>query len=450
MILLLIPIVSISGIALGKILFKKWINHLTIYCFIWGGLVFLYELKLLPYVNLIPLTWFYIISAFLSFLFGITTVISGRNLYPKIFVISKKSNSAFKIFIDDGITLKYSIFFFSIACLFVAILNWWILIKMFGSIPAVFINSNLIYKLGNKGEIKTIPYISILGFGYIAVFFSGIYAAYKGRFSLLTFFPFLGIVIQELSTAGRAGILFAFMEFLFSFFLFRNLLKDTAYIRFKFSKRNAFFASAILLIFLIASTSFVRITRGSFENYVGTSRELKQLKDNYIITPSVYLYLSSDVGVLSQYLKSDGENTKFGQNSFLLFYDMLAKLGAVERPKDFQKGYYIPMWTNTGTYIRELHADFGVPGALLVPYFLGLLITWLWFKFYEEKSLVAFAFLVYLYLVVGFSFLVMITRLPYYFGSLIMILLYLPFLNKMAGNKYKKSPNKYIGKILEL
>ena len=36
---------------LGKFLFKNWFNHLTLYCIILGGSIFLYELKLLPYVE---------------------------------------------------------------------------------------------------------------------------------------------------------------------------------------------------------------------------------------------------------------------------------------------------------------------------------------------------------------------------------------------------------------
>ncbi|MCB9247183.1 MAG: O-antigen polysaccharide polymerase Wzy [Ignavibacteriales bacterium] len=73
------------------------------------------------------------------------------------------------------------------------------------------------------------------------------------------------------------------------------------------------------------------------------------------------------------------------------------------------------MWTNTGTYIRELHADFGTTGVLLVPYLLGLIITWLWFKFHENKSLFTLVFLVYLYIIIGFTFLMMVTRLNQWF-----------------------------------
>ena len=170
----------------------------------------------MPYVNIIPLAWFYIISAFLSFLFGILTVFGSRNLYYKKEIFNKEE-IFLNVFKDDGKLLKYSIIFFSVVCLLIAIQNWIVLIKMFGSIPAVLINANLVYKLNIEGEMKgTIPYFSSVG--YVAVFFSGVYTAYRKRFSLLTFFPFFGIIIKELATVGRAGMLLALWNFCSLFF----------------------------------------------------------------------------------------------------------------------------------------------------------------------------------------------------------------------------------------
>jgi oligosaccharide repeat unit polymerase len=429
--LLLIAIISILGITLGKFLFTKWFNHLTIYCFIMGGLVFLYELKLLPYPNIIPLAWFFIISSFLSFLMGVLTVTSSKNLFPKIQINSTGSISAMPIFADDGKALKYAILFFSFIGLFVAIQRWIVLIHMFGSIPAVLLNAGLVHHLNTNNQIK--DFIPILpNFVYVGVFLVGIYTAYKRRFSFLVFLPFISIVIKELTYFGRGEILFALIEFLSSFFLFRQLLKIDSISRFGFSKKNAIVASTILVVFLVLSASFVRVSRGSYENYEGTSGGLRQLQGNFIISPSIYLYLSSDIGVLSKYLELDVENTRFGQNTFLIFYDYLAQLEREERPQFFQKGYFIPMWTNTGTYIRELHEDFGTPGVFIVPYLLGLIITWLWFKFYEDKNLIVFAFLVYFYVIVGHSFLMMITRLSQWYLSLFLIVICIPIIERLA------------------
>lgn len=429
--LLLIFLISTLGMILGKYLFSKWFNHLTIYCIIMGGLIFLYQLKLLPYIDIIPLAWFYIISSFLSFLLGILTIISSKNLNSEEKIFSRVKNISLPIFSDNGKVLKYSTLIFSLIGLFVAIQRWWILIHMFGSVQAVIINASIVYQLNVHREIK--DFIPILpSFVYVAVFLSGIYTAYKGRFSILTFFPFIDIVLKELTYFGRGEILLSLLEFLFSFFLFRHLLNDDFSLRFKFQKRNAIIASSILVIFLVTSSSLVRVSRGNYENYMGVSNKLSQLKGNFILSPSVYLYLSSDVGVLSKYLASGGENTRFGENTFLIFYDFLSKLKIIKRPSDFQKGYFIPMWTNTGTYIREIHADFGATGVFVVPFIIGLLITWLWFKFYEEKNMIVFAFLVYLYLIIGFSFLVMVTRLTQWYISLFLIVLYIPIMEKLA------------------
>ncbi|PIP78399.1 MAG: hypothetical protein COW85_04515 [Ignavibacteria bacterium CG22_combo_CG10-13_8_21_14_all_37_15] len=432
--LILVATISIFGIVLGKVIFKKWINHLTLYCLIMGGLIFLYELKLLPYVDIIPLAWFFIISTFLSFLFGILTIISTRNLASQNEIATEKSIIALALFADDGKTVRNAILFFTFIGFFVAFQRWWVLIEMFGSIPAVFINAGVVYRLNVNREIK--DFIPILpNFVYVGVFLLGMYNAYKKKFSLLTFLPFISIVIKELTYFGRGEILFALMEFLFSFFLFRYLLNTDTSRKYAFSKKSAIIVSTILIVFLGASVSLVRVSRGSYENFVGGSSQLKQLKGNFLISPSIYLYMSCDIGVFSKYLEHDKENTKFGHNSFLVFYDFLSRVEGEKRPRFYQKGFYIPMWANTGTFMRELHEDFGIAGIFLIPYLIGLFITWLWFKFYERHNLIVFAILVYFYIIIGFSFLMMVTRLNQWYFSLGLIILSIPILEKMATRK---------------
>jgi oligosaccharide repeat unit polymerase len=244
--------------------------------------------------------------------------------------------------------------------------------------------------------------------------------------------------LKELAVVGRAGMLFALLEFVFTFFLFRHLLNTDIKKRFVFSKVNGIVATFILLVFIISAASLIRIFRGSTESFAARSTQLSQFRENIILTPTLYLYLSSDPGVLSKYLESKEDfnsemnNTKIGQNTFLPIYSLLAKLGITERVSGYQRPYYIPIWTNTGTYIRELHADFGIAGTLLGAYLIGLIITWSWFKFYEKKNLILFAILVYFYLIIGFSFLVMVTRLLYWFISLIIIILFIPLLERIS------------------
>jgi len=433
MALILIPAISILGILLGKYLFKKWLNHLTLYSFIFGSSVFLYELKLLPYVNIIPFAWFIIIVSFLSFLLGTITIISARNLYREDPIVIEKLDVSFKIFSDGGRTLKYAIILFSLISIYSTIEFWMFLIKQFGSIPGVLINAQVIYRLNVSGElIGFTPFISL--FGFVALFFAAIYTAYKRKFSLLSFIPLVSIIIREIGQAGRAAMSVALVEFTIAFFLFRYLLNNDYSKRFNFSKTSAIVSSTLLLTVFILAVSVVKISRTSesSEKFSGASSGLSQTKENIFISPSVYLYASSNVAVLSKYFSSEGENTGIGQNTLQTLYLVLAKLGIIERPYERPKGYFIPMWTNSATYLRDLHADFGIAGVLLGPFFLGLLITWLWFKFYEKQSIIAFTFLVHFYLVVVFACLGIVTRFTFWSLTLLFILLFIPVLEKIS------------------
>lgn len=442
MVFIIVPLFAIGGILLSKFLLKKWINHLSAYCIIWSGLILLYEMKLLPYVNVIPLAWLYIFLTFITFLLGILTITTAQNLSSKNRILENESEIQLKIFADRGKVVKYSVIFFSFITLLAAIQNWMVLFKLYGSIPGIILHSNEIYHLSIHNEIKgIIPYISYAG--YVAIFFSGIYTAYKKKFVIVTFLPFIGVILKEIAIVGRAGMLFALIEFLITFILFRHLLVDDKFNRFKFVYKNGFLASGVLILLFVISASFVRISRDTGEDYANTSLKLRHWKENVFITPTIYLYLSSDVGVLSKYLESGGKfnseevNTQFGVNTFLSVYNLLSKFGFIDRPENLQRGYYIPMWGNTGTFIRELHADFGISGILIFPYFLGLFITWLWFKFYRQKSLIIFSILVFFNIIIGFSFLVMVTRLLYWGISLVFIIFYIPFLEKLASSRWK-------------
>ena len=72
-----------------------------------------------------------------------------------------------------------------------------------------------------------------------------------------------------------------------------------------------------MIVLIIGSTSVIRVSRGNYENYLGASNKLNKLKSNFIISPSIYLYLSSDVGVFSKYLQIDNEHTKFAINTII-------------------------------------------------------------------------------------------------------------------------------------
>jgi oligosaccharide repeat unit polymerase len=157
------------------------------------------------------------------------------------------------------------------------------------------------------------------------------------------------------------------------------------------------------------------------------------------------LYLSAHLGVLNEFVKRQDEENLFAQNTLLPLYNFLDRLNLIKRPNQYQKGYFIPMWVNTGTFIRELFADFNVFGLLLFPYLLGLIMTYLWFKLLKEGSIYILAILSYLYIIIGFSFLVMITRTSYWIISLTLNVLSILVISQIAKRIHNKKAAILLG-----
>ncbi|HRI47782.1 MAG TPA: O-antigen polymerase, partial [Ignavibacteriaceae bacterium] len=397
----------IKALRKSVVVFKSWLNHVVIYTVIWGGMLFLYELKLMKYTALTDLTWIAVIISFLTFVLGSVT-------YKYVKDFQKHSDSAFQsTFLLDGAKnlkfLKITIIITGTISLLGAIQHWAVLFDMFGSITSILINANTIYRMRVQEEIPgVIPYVS--AFGFVAVFFAAIESAIKGRFTFLSFYAIVGVMLKEFAMLGRAGILIAFVEYFVVLFFVRLFLKkQTDSLNIK-KKSNLTLSLVITLIIFIMSASLVKNVRGAFESYRSSTKELNKLKGGLLITPSIYLYFSAHIGVFSRYLWDDSESSYFGENTFLPVYRIISKFGVVDPPSYYQKGYNIPMWTNTGTYLRELHADFGSLGIFLVPYLLGFLTSFYWFKFLKSGNLKDILILSHLYIIIVFSFLTMITR----------------------------------------
>ncbi|MCK7523206.1 MAG: hypothetical protein MZV64_38805 [Ignavibacteriales bacterium] len=196
-----------------------------------------------------------------------------------------------KIFDDGGGAIKYSILLFSLIGLFVALHRWIILIGKFGSIQDVIINAAVVYRFNVQGEIKEfIPILPI--FIYVGVFLSGIYTAYKGKSSYLSFLPIITIILKELTLfwKRRNPILLQWNLFLLLFYS-RHLLNTDSNRRFKFSKANALITT---ILFACDSYSSILIYSSkqvsAKENYVGTDRNLRQLEGKcFILTFSLSL-----------------------------------------------------------------------------------------------------------------------------------------------------------------
>jgi oligosaccharide repeat unit polymerase len=384
----------------------------------------------MPYNKLSSETWFLIISSIASFALGVFTIHAARSSMGV-------NNNVFQFRIRKEIdlsysekTLKISIIIFGLIGLINAIHTWIVLINMFNGIGGVFLAASSIYSMRVHSKIEgIIPYFQV--FSLIGIFLSGIYSAYKNKFSMISLLPLLGYFLKSLALFARIGMLVGIACFITSFLLTKLFL-----LRYPGKKEKRVFGSsaviivAIILVILGAVT--VRSTRGTYENFKGTNKTLSSLKSNVFFSPSIYLYLSSHVGVLNKYLLLEKESNRFGETTFAPIYNLLSKYNLTERVKFDKRGYYIPMWTNTGTFLRDLHADFGVWGVFIFIYLLGLFTTYFWFAFFTTGSLKFLVLLSYGFMIIEISFFSLILTGADFVMSLIFLIIYTHLLEKRS------------------
>lgn len=405
-----------------------------------------YHMKLIGYSNLSMETWYVISFSYLSIYLGAITYFSAINsLKKEEFVQPVKQNSLPILLQKDGRISLYLTIILGVIGLVGAIQSWFVLVKIFGSIPGALLRLGALYQMRVNGELVGVwPYTSL--FSYSAIFFAAVYSAVKSRITFISALPLLALIIKEIAMAGRAGILFGFAEYGFTFLFTIFYLKDSSS-KYTFNKTKFISSVLIVLSLFIASVTLIKNLRAAPESFSGETRALKSLSENKFISPAIYLYTSGHIGVLNEFLEKDVENYRVGENTFQFVYNLLNKIGFTDRPETFQKPYRIPVWINTGTFIRELIADFGFPSTLLILFGLGFLLALNWNKFFVYGNFNNLVILVFLMIIIFFSFLMMITRLANWYLTLIFLLLLVSSLTKIKAKDKNQSFGAYIENV---
>ena len=268
---------------LGKFIFRKWFNHITIYTLIWTVMIMLYEIRLMPFADLNINTWIIIIVTYSLFLLGCFTIFAARSLGSKSNSIYEIENPILNLSSNNEQILKWLIIFISIVGLLNAIHHWSVLIKEFGSVLGVIINATKYYRMRVGGEIEgMLPYLYIVS--YVGIFFSGIYTAYKSKITIVGILPILVVVIREVANLGRAGILFGLLEFLITFLLMRHYLSSHRTIKSKPSRRNLVIAMLVIITIAVSGAVIVKSVRNPIDNFKGTSASLKAFEGSSFIS----------------------------------------------------------------------------------------------------------------------------------------------------------------------
>ncbi len=412
---LLILICGLLGVLVSRMLLGRWFNHLAMYSFIWGVGMAAYAMRLISYKPMADEVWLLIGYGWAAFAAGACLIPLGR---AALGVISSERVEAVPLSVArlEQRLLAASIVVLSLIGLVGALQHWSVLISHFGSVAMVIVRGNLIYRMRVSDELPgMLPYVD--SFALAAVFLAGVYGARSGRIRPIALFPLLVIIVSDIALVGRAKMLNGIVLFLSAYFVGRWGSGSMA-MRQPVPRWKKVVGLLLVLALFLSAAEFVRGFRGTFERFYGASRRLTELERNILITPSLYMYISSHPAVLNAYWKAGGEHPFPGSNTFAPVFRILARFGLADDVPDYQKFYPIPFPSNTATYLRELHADFGLGGVLLGPYALGLLCTVLWFKVRRQPKITSLALLAHLYVVVAFSYLYQATRAGYWVISL--------------------------------
>ncbi len=416
---------GLVGAFTGRLFFGRWFNHLTLYSVIWGTGLALFEVRLMNYYPLTVEVWLMVGYSWIAFAAGSVTLILAKAAVGDSWQAPAMEGATPSF--REKKTLLFFILVLSTVALVAVLQHWSILMKRFGGVMGVLLNGARIYHLTVAGKIGgKIAYID--SFGLTAVCLAGIYSAKSGRVKLLVLLPLVTIILSDMAHGGRAKVILAGILF-FSAYSFTRLLPGSAKALQAANRGRRLLATALVLAVMLTAIDFIRSYRGAMERFYGTSKELSKLENNAFLTPSIYLYLSSHVGVFNAYWKAGGEQAFPGSNSFAPVFRVLSRLELIDYVPYFTKFYNIPISTNTGTYLREIHTDFGIAGILIAPYVLGFLCTLVWFRIKRYATFTSVALLAHLYVIVAFSYFYQVTRLGQWAVSLIVALLLCSFID---------------------
>ncbi len=413
---------------IGVRAFGRWINHITIYGMVWGIQVILFEMRLIAYHALSFETTMFIFGSWAVFVFSSLTI---RNFYsnkmPETRALPAPRHDVLTIVLVT-LTLIGAIGTYQ---------HWTVLLRMFGSVKGVVFNANLMYALRREeGGIPGMwPYVDSVSLA--ADFVGGYFAGLRRRPILLAVAPFIVELANAIAAFGRSRLLIGIILWGTAFF-FTQVKKQA-------TERSARWKQVVLLasilIIFIFGMEFIRQFRGMRESFSGETTSLSHMNGVGLITPSIYLYLSSDVAVLNKFLNYEFsgrvEHTPIGGNTFAPFFRLFAKIGLTDPVLEYQKSYSVPASTNTASYLRELYADWGIGGTLFFVYLLGAFCSVAVEAYRRRKSLTLLAIVAHLHVAVFFSFFVQVSRLGYWIVSLVFAVI-----ASMIIDKYSVHENK--------
>jgi oligosaccharide repeat unit polymerase len=380
-------IVLLSFWAIGMVILARWIcggwvNHLSLYSFVWTTSLLTLQMRLIAYHHVIFEAWMYVFVAWVSLYLGTALIrLKSPPTKPTFPYINMKR-------------LRNAIFVLGAAGLASTVVLALKIVQKLDAgsfFLALMENASRIYVMRLEGDVSGLMYLNFLP--YAGCVLAGIYTARLGRVTLVAILPLVGMLADGVVSMQRSGI-FVGALLLFLAYLFTP----------KVSKlhvptwQKIAVVSVVLTIFLSITAS-----RGRPEFFDGEKQALADAGNSASVPPSLYFYASGPVACFSEYLKHPGQDGKalWGRYMFASVYRFLSKFGTGTYVPYYPNYYYTPVPINACTYLREIHFDFGGLGIFFFPYCLGALIAFLETREHTAASVILLSFF---YMVVIFSF----------------------------------------------
>jgi|GEM_PF-3452161 len=364
MLFTVICIVGLLACLAGRLLFERYYNHLTIYSLFWTASLAFYTFRLIEYHTIMSEALIYIALGWVMLFVGSITV---------IFAVAGQEDPIHFQIEPRGVQPTYStslkllsniIVFLCTLSVIGIILKLLSVLQTFGSVGSALINASLLYRMRVEGEFTSIPYLG--SFPLAASCLAGLYTALRRKLTYLTYVPFFLVGLHGLVVMGRTDIMIAGALFLSAYFYTPHK---------KFITRRTFLALVLMIILTFGTFTVISSIRGLTARFNHETQEMSKLRSTIIFLPSIYFYLTAPPVAFSEYLYLDEEKVSPGSYTFKSVYNILTKMDLAEPLPTYNPFIRTPEPINAGTYLREIHADFGPAGILVVPFIIGVFLT---------------------------------------------------------------------------
>lgn len=305
------------------------------------------------HVNLSTLFVYFIYVLFLYFGAFIGIRLKIKPLFPR---------RSMKI--NDSFVRKFLIMFGV-----VTILIWLKFISEYGSIEAIIANAYNIRE-NTIGESESIiplwlTYLSSIEYAFFAILLILFHKTKKYLGAII--YMFIIIILSDLQTFGRIGILFSIF----------SVIGWVIYTRKKVLTIKNFIFTFLLYNLLMLP----RLIRGGFDNFSGTI-------DNYAayftikISPyfygfiSIYIYYFSSIFSFNQLFSTDIEHL-YGFKNFAPLINIIGRLFpflSIKRVQLIEPMANIPFEYNIYSILGDIYIDFGFLGFFFLPLIFGFII----------------------------------------------------------------------------